>query len=1297
MRYAIVSILTLVFCELFAQTSNQTLRFDNLTIDNGLSNNTIRCILQDKKGFIWIATNNGLNKYDGYSFKQYKHVANNLTSLGDNRINTIYEDRQGVIWIGTRQGGLSVYNPKTDGFITYRQSKNQQNSINDNFILSIFEDSDNQLWIGTNSGGLNKFDRKTQTFSYYTHNPALTNGIISNCVTSIYEDAKKRLWIGTYSNYISIFDTKTQIWRNVKLCNDADCYITKVTGNNKGDVLIGTKNGLYRFDDTSSTFKLVNFKSVSIQADKLHITGIIYDTASKLWISTQENGLLYYDSKTGETLQFSVEKQNLTGINPTEIISFIKDKQGVLWIGTVWQGMGTYDKFRQQFEQYPLTKQDATTGNTNISTLCLSNNNKVWLGIHKKGIAQFNPADKTISEPQPHDQIAKLIKNNDITQIFESKKNGLWIATYTNGLFNYNLSNNKLVHYKHLATDANSLANNSVWSISEDSFGNLWIGTLGSGLELLKNDTKTFEHHQNIADSASSLNNNYIICMLHDSKKRFWIGTYGGGLTLFDKEQKRFTHFQHDNTDNYSISSNFIRVIFEDSKHNLWIGTDEAGLNKFDFDKQRFSRITTSDGLPDNTIMAIEEDNNNCLWISTYNGLSKFDYVNRTFRNLDKSDGLQSNQFSYGASLKDSAGYLYFGGINGFNRFHPDSIRDNQYLPPVYITNFSVYRKNRTKQQKQLTNYIITDDIKKIVVAHDVAVISISFVALNYFATQKNNYAYMLEGYDTDWQISNYQTKVSYTNIPAGEYVFKVKGSNSHGYWNHDGAWLQIIIKPPFWQTWWFILLMLLLLTTVVAYTYVYWVKKIRTQKKAIESQLTNNSEQIDGLHAEIAAFTEENKRQSDKINAQSSILRLAATELEKYKNKLDVLVKVRTSALQSAKERAELSDRLKTEVITDISHEIRTPLYSIIAFTNMLENTELKAEQRLRFVKRISANSQALLVFIDDITEIAKVETGEYQIAKGIVPLNAFFTSLLEYQNEQKINQKKFGVDMQLHLPVKNPNFSISTDQSLLHKTLSRIITNALKLMADGYIQFGYDINLFDNQSKNTVTENKEFDDIQDIEFFVKASGSKQPTLLIKHDGTPFEEPIKDKTNDQIANITFILTKKMILLLGGKIAHESFNQNELHLRFTLPYDKPVTYDDFTRLDSIELISAGYDFTGSTLLILESNTDNRRHFGDVLQNTGAQLQFSNEVFEIQEVLDTSKKINVIIINASLLRGKDFATILTIKQLYPTVAIVILTDVALMHETRLITRCDATASFPFRAGELLTTISSVIKT
>ncbi len=837
----------------------QNIKFENISIEQGLSQSTGNCILQDSKGFIWFGTEDGLNKYDGYSFVVYNDITQDPTSLSDDYVLSIYEDRAGVIWVGTYSGGLNRFDREKEEFTHYMHDPDSPESLSHNCVLSIYEDSSGILWIGTRRG-LDKFNRKNGQFEHFVPHSNDSNSLNQNYVNTIWEDKTGALWIGTDGGGLNRLDRDKG--KFIHFCHDpdnpeslSDNVVSAIFEDKDGALWIGTDNGLDRFDREKKAF--LHFRNDPTNPNSLsnnYVKSIFEDSTSVLWVGTYGGGLNRFDREKGEFQHWVNDPGNPDSLSSNFILLICEDRTGVIWVGTFGGGFDRFSREKEKFLSYNHNPQNPYSLNKgDVFSLYEDRSGVLWIGTYGGGLNRFDRKSGKFQHWVNEPGDPNSLSNNFVRSIIEDSEGMLWIGTY-DGLNKFDREKRKFTCYHHDPENLNSLSANYVRSVYEDSKGVLWIGTFGGGLNRLDKKTGEFTHYIHDSEKPNSLYSDRVAAILEDHAGMLWIGT-SEGLNKFDREKEEFTQFKHDPSDPYSLSNDRVSFLYEDSTGILCVGTYGGGLNRFDQKEGKFIHYTKEDGLPNNVIYGILEDDQGYLWLSTNKGISKFNPGTDEFRNYDVRDGLQSNEFNTGACYKSKSGEMFFGGVNGFNVFHPEHIKDNPYVPPVVITDFQIFNKSVPISKGEDEHSILSKSIletKEIELSYKDRIFSFQFAALHYVSPEKNKYAYMMEGFEKDWNYVGNRRFATYTNLPPGNYVFRVKGSNNDGVWNDEGVSLRIKITPPFWQTWWFrgfvgIAILFLIITIFNVRTHT-----IRERAKQLEKRVEERTNELRAANEEL-------------------------------------------------------------------------------------------------------------------------------------------------------------------------------------------------------------------------------------------------------------------------------------------------------------------------------------------------------------------------------------------------------------------------------------------------------------
>lgn len=871
-----LTIVMLLLTFSFSSAQIRDMKFEHLTIKDGLSHSAVGTIVMDDIGFMWFGTFDGLNKYDGYQFKVYRHNPNDTLSIGANRVAALCLDTKRRLWVGTRGGGLNLYIRELDGFKSYKNNEKKLDNLCplSNDIRAISEDVHGNIWLAT-SAGLNYFEPEKEQFKHYIHEPGVSGSLNNNNVRSLLIDNKGNLWVGTFGHGVNILYPESQKFEYLVFNPQKDYLVTKIFQDSDNDIWLATEfGGAYCINPTTKEIKHYDHNPDNPNTLAHSVVRDIYqDEKGYIWLATDGGGLNLLNKKTGEIQQFTYDASNRTSLSNPAAYSIYRDKQGIYWIGTVRGGINVYKKNKALFGHY---KNQYTNPNSliynNVLQMVVDKNNNLWIGTDGGGLDFFDGKNFRHYGYSPNS--TNNVRSSSITSMLVTSDNKLYMGAYGKGLNVLDISTEQFSYIVHSENEENTLSKNNIRALCEDRDGNIWIGVEADGVNKYNPQTGDFEYFRNDPRNPNSISSNYASDIIEDKDGNIWIATQGGGLNVYDRLKKSFHAYRYDPYNEESIGGDYLRALCLDAEGRLWIGLDERGLNQFHKISNTFTRYDEKDGLPNNTVLSIEEDHNRNLWLSTNKGLSKFNPKTKEFQNFDESDGLQGDQFLYKSSAKGKNGKLYFGGLNGFNAFFPDSIKTNQHIPRVVITSFKLFNKE-VKAGEKIKNEVILDksiyETKKIKLKHRQNSFSFSFVALDYQSPLKNQYKYQLVGFDKEWiEVSAKQRSASYTNLDAGTYTFKVIASNNNNVWNNNGTSIEIEIIPPFWQAWWFYTILgLAVIAAIVVYI------KLRERSLAIEK--------IE-LEKKVMRRTKEIRKQNDEITKQKEEI-LRRIEKDKINN----------------------------------------------------------------------------------------------------------------------------------------------------------------------------------------------------------------------------------------------------------------------------------------------------------------------------------------------------------------------------------------------------------------------------
>jgi len=839
------------------EVCNCVLRFDYLSIEQGLSQSSVRVIFQDSIGFLWLGTEDGLNRYDGYNFKIFKPDPDLEDSLSDRVITAIVEDKDGYLWIGTQQGGLNRYDPRTEKFTHFRTDKENTSSISDDHINVLYVDGSNNLWIGTEQG-LDLYDRVNETFTRYSYSPFEPDSLTGKSVTAILQDSRGRFWIGTSSGGLNQFNPQSKKFTAYQYNSEdvnsiSNDHVSVILDAGDATLWIGTWYGLNRFDPTTGEFK----RFTRSENDPQSIVGnrinaLLIDSTGNLWIGTS-NGLDRLSEAGGRFIHYSNDPSYTKSLSNNYILSIYEDRGGILWFGTFTGGVNKYDRLRDNFAYYRHDPKDANTlsGNS-VFPIHVDTEGYAWIGTYGTGLNRLTWSTGQVIRYEHNERKPSSIASDVLFSIDEDQDGILWIGT-TNGLDRFDRKTLNFYHYQRDPENPASLSANTVQEVFVDSTNTVWAGTV-AGLDMFDRKSNTFKHYTPQVGDPNSLSGSSVYVIYEDTDGYLWVGTYDNGLNRFDRETEKFTQYHSDPKDKKSLSNDGILSIHQDAKGRLWIGTNGGGLNLYDPKTETFSYFLEKDGLPNGVVYGILEDGLGYLWLSTNYGISRFDPEAKTFDNFGAGDGLQSNEFNGKAFAKGREGEFYFGGINGLTVFQPLSIFENPYLPQIVLTELT-----QDGQPVTLTSSIETTT--QVVLEYPRNSLEFEFAALSYNQPGKNQYAYYLEDFDPNWQYIGTKRDGRYTNLPGGDYTLLLKAANSNGVWNEVPLRIEIKVIPPYWQTTWFRVLMVFVGIGVVAGGIRLRTRAMQDRNRQLERLVRERTSALEKRNQEIQALYQADER----------------------------------------------------------------------------------------------------------------------------------------------------------------------------------------------------------------------------------------------------------------------------------------------------------------------------------------------------------------------------------------------------------------------------------------------------
>ncbi|MCP4216495.1 MAG: response regulator [bacterium] len=971
--------------------------FESISGKQGLSQNSVHAIVQDKEGFLWFGTEDGLNKYDGYSFTIYRKQSGQTHSISNNNIKTMLESRlnQDTFWIGTDGGGLNRLDKPTMKFYHYCAGHGEFN-IASNTVFTLAEDREGLLWIGTDAG-LNRLNPTTGKLVLYQHAPLKADSISDNNIRSICLTREGDPWVGT-DNGLSKYRRRSDDFLHYMppppagRASASGDMINAIVEDSEGILWLGSYGGgVIRFDPKTERFTRYKHNASnpkSLGGDM--ILSLLDAPDGALWVGTMTSGISILDKKTGFFCRYKKNTNTLEGLNDNMVFTIFRERTGIIFLGTGVGGINKINAWKRKFKLLrndPLDKQSLR--NESIWAVYQDENGELWVGGNN-GLERLDK-EKRLRKHYDAGANNKELSHNNVRCIHEDKRGNFWIGTLGGGINLLNRRTDTFTYYTHDPTNPGSIPNDEICSIYEDKLGRMWFGFFDGGFSMLQHEKNTFINFSHDPDKPGSLSDNTVDGFIQDGEGNMWLGTRDG-LNLWKARDHLqlnpvFTHYRHSPDQPGTIADNCITCFFENADGEFFIGTT-GGLNQLDKKNGGFISYTVKDGLPNSVIYSILEDNQQYLWLSTNNGLSRFDYRRKEFKNYDVSSGLQSNEFNNECCFKNKKGEMFFGGVSGLNYFFPGDIRDNPNIPPIVITDFKKF--NNSMPLDRAVTYA-----DRIVLSYQENYISFEYAALDYGCSEKNQYSIKLEGLDTDWvEVGNARQAV-YTNLNAGTYTFRVIGSNHDGVWNHEGTSIKLLIIPPFWKTHLFYLLLAVLFFLGGTGLYLRKTRNQRLYRKLLEDQ-----------------------------------------------------VRIRTTELTAAKERAEISAKTRADFLANMSHEMRTPMHGILGMTELTLETDLNRQQRENLTAA-KTSADKLLLLIDNILELTKSDSGDMKLKLETFNLHGIMEAVF---NEFSAGAESKNLELTHYISPAIPNRLFGAP-ARLKQVLMNLLRNALKFTRQGTI----------------------------------------------------------------------------------------------------------------------------------------------------------------------------------------------------------------------------------------------------
>ena len=775
------------------RTCAQLYYFRHYQVENGLSNNAVICSLQDKRGFMWFGTKDGLNRFDGYAFKVFRHHPGDTGSIGSNFIHSLFEDKSGTLWVGT-ENGLFRYDTATESFHLLEAAPKGQ-------IRAIQADNRGNIWFvaGFSLFRYHPGNRQLQYFSTEDFFEA----------TSLCLAADGNIWVSTADGHLQKHDDRSDTFSAYDMFGHSkqpvSRWIEKVCSAPDGSILVGTSNqGVKRFDIASGAYS--DILTYNDDHTEIFVRNFLQTADHEYWIAT-ETGIFIYNTISGKAQNLRKMYNDPYSISDNAVYTFCRDREGGIWAGTYFGGVNYHPRQYTPFRKYfPKTGENSLSGNV-VREIHADRYGNLWIGTEDAGLNKLSPSSQVFTHFQPGGAAGSISYTNIHGLLLDGDE--LWIGTFEHGLDVLNIRSGKVIRRFNMQSGLSSLKSNFIYCIYRPNGGPIMLGTTRGAYQYdaERNDFSQFE--------GLPLNNWYS-CLLRDKQGIFWAGTYGSGIHYYDPSKGKQGNFRYEENDIHSASSDRINSIFEDSRGRLWFAT-EGGLCRYNRRENDFTRYTTRNGFPSDFMLSILEDKRGQLWISTSRGLCCFNPELGSVKTYTRANGLLSDQFNFNSAYRDLSGRMYFGSGKGFISFHPDEFVQNTFAGPVYITGFQVHNRELPIAAKGSPLQRSVTNTSSITLGYHQSTFSIDFALLSYTAPEIAEYAYKMDGLDKSWTYLKTNRKAYFTELAPGTYTFRVKACNSGGVWSRETS-VIIEIMPPWWRSWWALTLYALLAAVIIVY-----------------------------------------------------------------------------------------------------------------------------------------------------------------------------------------------------------------------------------------------------------------------------------------------------------------------------------------------------------------------------------------------------------------------------------------------------------------------------------------------
>lgn len=1036
-RIIVIIVLIIVELSLFGQSPD--LQFDHITPDEGLSSSAIVTIGQDHKGFMWVGTYNGLNRYDGHNFKIFRNDPNDSTSISSNYIWSILEDSKQRLYFGT-VGGLCEFDQEKNIFINHNTLKTSPMYEKSWIVRCILEDDQKNLWLATNLA-LVKYNRNKNIITQYQHDATDPESLSNSNIEHILLDNQGNIWVSTWNglNKFSPATGKTvrYLFDSSKGPNLDEHSIMDLLMDNDNNLWVATYgSGLYKVSNISSEapeftlYKNNPANSSTISGNR--ILSMCIDSKNRFWIGTENHGLNLYDKTEDEFWQYHMNDYDPKSLNHESINFIYEDNVGNIWIGTYAGGINLLQNYGDAFKTYRnLPGAPLSLSNNIVSAFLEDHNKNIWIATDGGGINLLNQETGTFKR---YNSGNTNLNSDNVLSIIECKNNNLWISTWEGGISRFNLEDGT---FHSLTTTNSAIPDNNIFSIVEDDSENLWLGSFQHGLIRYNHTYGVFTHY---SVENSNLLSNMILVIRKNKQDELLLGT-NLCFSVFNIKNEEFTNYLNKPDDPTSISSNSVYDICVENDTSIWIAT-QNGLNHFNPLKNNFSKFFVSDSLPDNIIKGLVFDNDSQLWVTTNKGMCVFDpKAKKVKRIFTRDEGLQGNEFNNNSIYRLSDGRILAGGTKGFNLINPKNIHTNANTPELAFTDFLIFNKPVIPGDPNSPINKHISELDHITLNYDQSMLTFYFAVMDFTHPVKNQYAYQMENFDNDWIYSGNKWEATYTNLNPGNYIFRVKGSNCDGIWNNKGISINITILPPWWQTIWFRVLAIIVIIGLLFIIYLLRVHQLKKQKEWLEFEVDERTKEVNDKNKLLLKQAQELNETNTLLEERQQMIVEQSEELQTQAEELTLTNKELLNA-----------NATKDKFFSIIAHDLKNPFSTILGFTELLmtKYENYSKEKIVRMINMINNSAENVYRLLENLLQWARSQTGNLNYAPLEFNLNEIVQNNIDLFRNQ-IKEKNLNVINKLPKQIE-----IHADKNMVNTIIRNLIHNAIKFTENGDIEIG-------------------------------------------------------------------------------------------------------------------------------------------------------------------------------------------------------------------------------------------------